>query len=459
VAGVRSDRGEAPPPLLNKGGESPGSIPVNAITQPHAVVLYKLNARTKRKTSGIWVTSREAFWIALETLRTHKLRSFLTLLGVVIATTTLIVVMSIINGMNLYIADHIANLGANVFIVSKMSWATTGEDWLKAQRRNKPIRIEDFEFLRDDVKGYKNIGAETGTEGDVKYKSHILHEVQVGGETSNMIDIGQAKVETGRYLNDTDYAHESMVCFIGQDLVSEFFPTVDPIGKDITVLGVPFRVIGVAARIGSTLGFSQDKFVQIPLTSFRKVFSARPELDIDVQAWNAQQMMMLEDSVRALMRARHHIPYKEDDDFGINASETVMGLWHQLTASIFAVTIGIVAVFMVVGGIVIMNIMLASVTERTHEIGIRKSLGARRRDILMQFVIEASVMALTGGAAGVLIALLISKLVSIVFTSSVPLSAVLVGLFLSTAVGLFFGIYPASKAANLEPIEALRTEA
>jgi putative ABC transport system permease protein len=159
------------------------------------------------------------------------------------------------------------------------------------------------------------------------------------------------------------------------------------------------------------------------------------------------------------MRARRHIPYNERDNFGINASETIMGIWHQLTASIFAVTVAVVSVFMVVGGIVIMNIMLASVTERTHEIGIRKSLGARRRDILMQFIIEASVMALAGGAMGVLLALLVSKIVDIFFTASVPLSAVLVGLFLSTAVGLFFGIYPANKAANLEPIEALRTEA
>ena len=427
-------------------------------SQPQAL-LHQQGPRGGR-TSGFWVASREAFWIALETLRTHKLRSFLTLLGVVIATTTLIVVMSIINGMNLYIADHIANLGANVFILSQFSFTTSGDDWLKARHRNKPIRIEDFEYLRDAIKGYKNIGAEADYGGsDVRYKAHILHEVEVSGETSNMIDIGQAKVETGRYLNDTDYAHESLVCFIGQDLVTEFFPSLDPIGKEINVGGIPFRVIGVAARIGTTFGQSQDKFVQIPLTTFRKVFLARPNLQVDMQAWDAQQMMVLEDSVRALMRARHHVPYRETDDFGINAADTIMSIWHQLTATIFAVTIGIVAVFMVVGGIVIMNIMLASVTERTHEIGIRKSLGARRRDIMMQFVIEASVMALAGGAAGVLISFLVSKIVNIVFTSSVPLSAVLVGLFVSTAVGLFFGIYPARKAANLEPIEALRTEA
>ena len=428
------------------------------ISQPQAL-LHKLSARTGRR-SGAWATSREAFWIALETLRAHKLRSFLTLLGVVIATTTLIVVMSVINGMNLYIADHIANLGANVFILSKYDWATTGEEWLKMQRRNKAIRIEDFEFLRDNVNGYKNIGAEAGLgDADVKYKGRILHEVDISGRTPSMIDIGQAKVGTGRYLNDTDYAHESMVGFIGQDLANEFFPSLDPLDKEIKVSGIPFRVIGVAARIGTTFGESQDKFVHIPLTTFRKVFMARPNLAVSVQAWDAQQMMVLEDEVRALMRARRHIPYNERDNFGINASETIMGIWHQLTASIFAVTVAVVSVFMVVGGIVIMNIMLASVTERTHEIGIRKSLGARRRDILMQFIIEASVMALVGGATGVLLALLVSKVVDIFFTASIPLSAVLVGLFLSTAVGLFFGIYPANKAANLEPIEALRTEA
>ena len=429
------------------------------LSQPQ-VLLHKLSPRVGRST-GVWVTSREAFWIALEALRTHKLRSFLTLLGVVIATTTLIVVMSVINGMNLYIADHFANLGTNVFVLHQWDWTMSYEAWLKAQHRNKAIRIEEFEFLHDNVKGYKNIGAEANLWGDaeVKYKGHLMHEVNLSAETPNMIDIGQAKVESGRYINDSDYQHDSMVCFIGRDLADEFFPSLDPIDKEINIRGIPFRVIGVAARIGTTFGQSQDKFVQIPLTTFQKVFMARPELAVSVQAWDAQQMMVLEDAVRALMRARRHIPYKEDDNFGINASDTIMAMWHQLTASIFAVTVGIVAVFMVVGGIVIMNIMLASVTERTHEIGIRKSLGARRRDIMMQFVIEASVMALAGGAIGVIIAFIISKVVDIFFTSSVPLSAVLVGLFLSTAVGLFFGIYPASKAANLEPIEALRTEA
>ena len=425
-------------------------------------LLYKLKPRAERST-GLWVTSREGFWIAFEALRTHKLRSFLTLLGVVIATTTLIVVMSVINGMNLYIADHIANLGANTFIVHQYKWAQGYEAWLKARRRNQPIRIEDFEFLRDNLRGYKNIGAEARmgdtVNNEARFKGKSVYEVQITGETPNMVDIGQMKVGSGRYINDGDENHESMVCFVGQDLVNAFFPNVDPLGKEIQINGLPFRVIGVAEKLGSMFGESQDNFVQVPLSAFQKVFRNRPSLAVSVQALNSLQMAVLEDETRALMRARRHTPYREDDTFGINASETIMESWHQLTASVFAVTIGIVAVFMVVGGIVIMNIMLASVTERTHEIGIRKSLGARRRDILMQFLIESALMAGSGGAIGIALAFLISKVVDIYFTSSVPLSAVLVGLFLSTAIGLFFGIYPANKAAGLDPIEALRTEA
>ena len=421
----------------------------------------KLRSVPIRRTS-FWVTSREAFGIAMEALRTHKLRSFLTLLGVVIATTTLIVVMSVINGMNRYIADRIANLGTNVFVVHQYKWAQGYEAWLKARRRNRPLLVEDFEFLRDNLKGYKNIGAEAWTnssDNQTHYRGHTVYETQILGETPNMLDIGQTKVDLGRYINDTDYKHESMVCFVGQDIVKELFPSIDPIDKEIQINGLPFRVIGTAQRIGTTFGQSQDNFVEMPLATFRKVFQSRPSLAVNVQAWDSIQMAVLEDEVRALMRARRHTPYHEDDTFGINASETLMDTWHTLTSSIFGVTIGIVAVFMVVGGIVIMNIMLASVTERTHEIGIRKSLGARRHDILMQFIIESAVMAGTGGIIGILLSFVISKAVDEFFTSSVPLNAVLIGLFLSLAVGLFFGIYPASKAANLEPIEALRTEA
>ena len=425
-----------------------------------AQALTQTQRHKDRHHTSVWVTAREAFWIALEALRAHKLRSFLTLLGVVIATTTLIVVMSVVNGMNLYIADHIANLGTNTFILHQFQWAQGFEAFLKARRRNKPIRVEDYEFLRENLRDYKNIGATANLplNPQARYKGQVIDELQFSSVTPSMIDIGQQKVEIGRYFTDSDYQHNARVCFIGQDVVDKFFPNLNPLDKEILVQGAPFRVIGVAERIGSTFGQSQDNFVQIPLTTFRNIFMARPQLFVSIQAWDAQQMMELEDEVRALMRARNHLPYKESDNFGINASDTLMSAWQSLTGTIFAVTIGVVAVFMVVGGIVIMNIMLASVTERTHEIGIRKSLGARRSDILWQFVIESGVMASAGGVLGVILAILISRLVQMFFTASVPLSGVVVGVTLSTAVGLFFGIYPASQASKLDPIEALRTE-
>ena len=425
-----------------------------------AQTLIRRPQTRQRALASVWVTAREAFWIALETLRTHKLRSFLTLLGVVISTTTLIVVMSIINGMNKYIADRVANLGANVFIVDQYSWTASDEEWLKQRRRNKPIRVEDYQFLKANLRGYKSIGAAAWLwpRPTVKYKGHSLYDLNVTGQTSSMVEMQQEQVEFGRYFTESEYDHAAPVCFIGQDIVDEFFPTVDPVDKVIDVGGQSFRVVGVAKRIGKTLGQSQDGFVQIPLTAFAKLFTARPRMNVSVQAFTGQQMVELQDEARALMRARHHLPYKETDDFGINASDTIMGLWQDLTGKLFGGTIGIVAVFMLIGGIVIMNIMLASVTERTHEIGIRKSIGARRRDILVQFVIESAVMAGVGGVVGILLAVGVAKLVDMVFTASVPLNAIVVGLMLSTCVGLFFGIYPASKAAKLDPIEALRTE-
>ena len=430
-----------------------------AVLTQAQTLIHKVE-RKRRAYTGVWVTAREAFWIALEALRAHKLRSFLTLLGVVIATTTLIVVMSVVNGMNVYIAQHIANLGANTFVLHQFQWAQGFEAFLKARRRNKPIRPADYEFLQDNLVGYQAISALSQLQPgpEARYQGHTIDEIALTAITPSHANVGREKVESGRYITEQDERHRSRVCFIGQDIVEKLFRGIDPLDKQLVVAGQPFRVIGVAERVGSTLGISQDNFVFIPLSTFQTLFMGRPEVLIFIKAPDSKHMLELEDEVRALMRARHHLAYNEEDNFGINASETLMTAWQNLTSTIFAVTIGIVAVFMVVGGVVIMNIMLASVTERTHEIGIRKSLGARRRDILWQFVIEAGVMASVGGLIGVILALVVSELIQLVFTASVPLSAVIVGVTVSTGVGLFFGIYPAKRAAKLDPIEALRTE-
>jgi putative ABC transport system permease protein len=415
---------------------------------------------TKAQGVSAWTTAREAFWLAMEALRTHKLRSFLTLLGVVIATTTLIVVMSVVNGMNIYIADHIANLGTNTFVVHQFQWAQGFEEFLKAKRRNQPIRIEDYEFLRDSLTDYQHIGAmaNLAPSPSAHRAGHVIDEINLNAMTPSFADIGREKVEFGRYINDTDYRHSGRVAVIGRDLADKLFPNVDPLDKEVTIGGTPFRVIGVTEKQGSAFGQSQDNFAIVPLTTYQSIWVARPELMVYVKAPDAQHMRELEDEVRALMRVRRHVPYHDDDTFGINASDSLMSVWNNLTGSIFAVTIGLVGVFMVVGGVVIMNIMLASVTERTHEIGIRKSVGARRQDILWQFVIESGVMSGIGGVAGVLIAIGIAAIVNQFFTASVSPGSMVVGVTLSASVGLFFGIYPARKAANLDPIEALRME-
>ena len=407
-----------------------------------------------------WITAREAFWIAVEALRSHKLRSFLTLLGVVIATTTLIVVMSVVNGMNLYIAEHIANLGTNTFALHQFQWAQGRDSFLQARRRNKPIRMEEYEYLRDNLPGYQAIGAFAVLQPNpaARYKTYSIDEIDVKAMTPSYVDLGREKIEYGRYLSDSDDQHSSRVCVIGKDVVEKLFPNVDPLDKEMLIGGLPFRVIGTTERIGSTFGQSEDNFAIVPLSTYRSIWMARPELFVFIKSPDGPHMAELEDEVRALMRMKRHVPYGEPDTFGINASDTLMSAWANLTGTIFAVTIGLVAVFMVVGGIVIMNIMLANVTERTHEIGIRKSLGARRRDILWQFIIESGVMAGMGGLAGVALAAGIAQIVNQFFTAHLPVSAVAVGVTLSTAVGLFFGIYPASKAARLDPIEALRSE-
>jgi len=430
-----------------------------AVFSPARTIVLKSRAKPRPPT-GIWVAVREAFWNALGELRSHKLRSFLTLLGVVISTTTLIVVMSIVNGMNVYIATKIANFGTNTFVLHQFKWAQGYDSYLSALRRNKPIRIEEYDYLRETLTGYEAMSAIAQSQPgpEARYQGHSIDEVTLMGITPSHVDIGREKAIYGRYISDQDNLHNQRVCFIGQDIVDKLFPTTDPLDKELLVGGQSFRIIGVADKVGSAFGVSQDNFVFIPMGTFRNFYMPRLELLVFIKAPDSKHMMELEDEVRVLMRARRHIPYHDEDTFGINASETLMSAWQNLTGSIFAVTIGVVAVFMVVGGIVIMNIMLATVTERTHEIGIRKSVGARRRDILCQFLIESAALAFIGGATGVLIAYLIAWLVAMVFTASVPLSAVIVGITLSTLIGLFFGVYPAMRAAALDPIQALRAE-
>lgn len=407
------------------------------------------------------VLFREPVEVALETLRQHKMRSFLMLLGIILSVSTLIVVISLISGVNKYIADRVANLGSNVFLLTRFPLITDVEEYVKANRRNKKVTWDDYEALRENLKLPLRVGVELRANGKVRRGTEGITDVNIRGVTANMGDIDPVTPRDGRYISEGDDQSRSQVTMIGNDLATKLFPNVDPIGREILIDGRPFQVVGVARIIGTAFGQSQDNFAYIPMQTYFKMYGTQDTIWLNIQARGPEWMERTQDEARAMMRARRHLPPNEPDNFGIFDQASLMELWKNLTGVIATAMVGIVSVFLVIGGVVIMNVMLATVTERTREIGIRKALGARRGDILLQFLIESAVMAAIGGAMGVTLAYGIAGLTkaATAVPMNVPFVAVLIAEAISAAVGIFFGVYPAKKAAGLQPIEALRQEA
>ncbi len=406
------------------------------------------------------VPLREPVGVALETLRAHKMRSFLMLLGIILSVATLIVVIALISGVNQYIANKVANLGSNAFTVMRYPIITEMEELVKAMRRNKLVTWDDYEALRENLKLPERVGAEIWTSGKARVGSLTIQDTSIRGVSASMGDIDAQEMTDGRYITEADENSRAMVAMIGSELANKLFPSLDPVGHEVMLDSRPYIVVGVAKPIGTVLGQSQDNFAYIPVETYIKIYGAYEGIWINVQARGAEWMERTQDEARVLMRARRHLAPNETDSFGILDSATLMKLWNQLTGVIAMAMVGVVSVFLVIGGVVIMNVMLATVTERTREIGIRKALGASRRDILLQFLVEACVMSAMGGAIGVLIAYGICLLAKATTSipMNVPISAVIIAELISAAVGIFFGVYPARKAAMLEPIEALRTE-
>ncbi len=409
----------------------------------------------------------EAIRIALASLRANKLRSFLTVLGILIGVSSVITIVAITEGLDRYMADKVLDLGTKAFRLERMpDIVTSQEQWLEMMKR-KRLDLDDLEVVKKACTLCSEVGGQTYTGGNVERGRTVQKNVSIAGITENIPRIGTIReLLAGRHIVQQEIEQASPVAVIGTDLADAFFGRMEPLGKEIQVDGHPLRVIGVAEKKGAVFGESQDNFVWMPISTFQKLFGNRRSVHIHGEARTMADFDAAQDQVRVAMRNRRHLTYDKPDNFNIETGETVMELWKTATRGIYVVTLVVTGISLLVGGVVVMNIMLVSVTERIREIGVRKAMGARRGDILRQFLVESVILSGFGGLLGVLgaaaiaylLATLLGNLMSTTFSAPVRPWAVSLALGVSSLVGLVAGIYPASRAAALDPVEALRNE-
>ena len=404
---------------------------------------------------------KEAIKLALQSLWQNKLRTVLTLLGVMIGVSSVIAVVTLVNGANTYVTTKFTRYGADVFTVSRFPAIITSTKQYESIQKRKVILYDDYTYVRDNCTRCVGMGAQQTTVAKVTRETNSVTDTTIRGYTWQMPALQNLDIAEGRGFTSVDDEHASPVAIIGSDIRDNLFPGVDPLGLELRVDGMPYTVVGVAEKQGSTFGQSQDNWVGIPLTAFMKTYGTQKSVTIYVKAGSAGPALdAAGDEVRVLMRAKRHDAPGAPDSFELDINNTLVSFFSTVTHWFGAVAGAIAMIALVVGGIVIMNMMLVSVSVRTREIGIRKALGARARDVRLQFLVESSAMALVGGFFGVMIGIGVAQLVTLLigFPSTVALWSVLAGLFVATSVGVFFGVYPAHKAASLDPIVALRAE-
>lgn len=404
----------------------------------------------------------ESIKLAFAAILSHKLRSFLTLLGVIFGVATVIVVVSLVEGFNAYVDEKIANIGTNAFSVQRFSIDdfSSVESLNAARRRNRDVTADDLAALRNAGGLIRNAGGKSGSLSDLKFGDTTLQNVQLKATSANIAEIEKIEAADGRYFTDIEDETRKFVCFIGSETAEKLFPRGDAVGQTIKIDGRSFRVTGVGKELGSAFGQTRDMYAAVPLLTFLSIYGSRRSISISAASTTPETYNDAIDEARTLMRVRRKLEPGEKDNFGIVTPSAINELRDKIFGTIQVAAIGVTSISLVVGGIVIMNIMLVSVTERTKEIGIRKSIGARRADILKQFLAESTALALIGGTIGVGIAYLIAKLVAVLFSipTSLPFLWVTIALAVSSSVGLVSGVFPAWKAAGLDPIEALRAD-
>ncbi len=404
----------------------------------------------------------ELMKLALDALRAHKLRSFLTLLGIIIGVSSLIAVVAVVQGLNTYVSSRVMEFGSTSFQLSKFSSGFHSFDDFLRENKRKNLTYEDFKAIEDGCLHCQLVSGVYNDQATVKFKNHIVDAVDIRGVTVNAPYIGTAmELSGGRHFTSGDIDHARNETILGGDVADRLFPHEDPIGKDVIIGGEVFTVIGVAVKQGNFLGSPQDTFARIPITVYTKMYNtAGQSITIQAQAATPADMRLAMDEARVILRNRLHRMYHDEDGFALETAETFLQIWTQTTGSIFLVMIAVVSISLVVGGIVIMNIMLVSVTERTREIGVRRALGARQADIMGQFLAEAAALAAMGGIIGILVGVGIAYLVAWLspLPAAIKLWSVLLAFVAAAAIGIFFGIYPARNAARLDPVVALRAE-
>ena len=408
----------------------------------------------------------ELFRLSLETFRTHRMRSFLTALGIIIGVMTVIAIVSLIQGMNYEVEKQISSLGSNTVFVQKFAFGMGRVDWDEVNKRPN-LTMEDALAISQLPTIDKVAPVRGRTVSKITWRGNKVTNVDVSGATPALSVVGNYQVETGRFLNSDDSLRRHSVCVVGGYIVDNLFPYETPLGKRLVLDGKSYIIIGVLSRKGSFLGQSQDNTIIVPITTFEKDFAPgrgfnELQYSVGVQAMPKKQVPVDRaiDDIRELMRRRHQLGYNKPDDFGILTQDTIRDIYRNITRVAYIVMIAVAAISLLVGGIGIMNIMLVAVAERTREIGLRKALGATNQDVLWQFLLEAVMLSLVGGAIGVAIGLGIAKIVEIAvhLKAAAPLWTIFLGVGFSAGVGIFFGIYPASRAARLNPIQALRYE-
>ena len=394
-----------------------------------------------------------------EALRGHKLRASLTALGLTMGVATLITVMTIVQGANLYVEQKIANLGTNVFQIARTPFAVTDFNIIIKALRYRKIEIDDMDAVAEGCTACGEVGASASATVRARFGDKEQQDVTLYGQSANMADIDTRNVEIGRYLSPSESEHKTNVCLIGDTIVRELFLGMDPLGRSIRIGSDEFVVIGIMEKIGNVLGQDQDNFVIVPLPVFLRLEGMNSSITINVKA-SKQNFETAQDQARLILRSRRHLMGNMEDDYFIGTKDSYMALWRSISSAFFGVFIMVSAISVVIGGIVIMNVMLVSVTLRRREIGVRRAVGATKQDILRQFMVESVMQCIFGGLAGVTLGFLVALALRTYtpFPASVQTWVAILGVFLSSAVGLFFGIYPAFRASQLDPVVALRSD-